>query len=144
MKKIFTRGLGTLMSIASFAFAPSKLIVSAQSNSGIKVVVDGNRYSQQSGDNSVVFDNLQPGYHSITVYQLNDRRKGFFRRNDEYRVLYSGSVNIRPMIATSVSVNRFGDARKEEEPMRGGFGNNNNHDRDYEHDRDFHHKQNGW
>ncbi|MFT3933894.1 MAG: DUF4476 domain-containing protein [Chitinophagaceae bacterium] len=126
MKKISTLALGLLVSAASFAaFAPSRLTVSAEGNTNIKVTVDGNRFSQQSFSNSAVFENLEPGFHSVKVYQLNDKRFGFFgrKRGDEYKLLYTASVNIKPLFATSIQLNRFGNARIDEQPMRGAFNN---------------------
>ncbi len=124
MKKISTLGFGILFSLASFAnFAPGRLTVSAEGNTNIKVTVDGNRFDQQSTNNSVVFDNLQPGYHSVNVYQLTERRFGMFgrRRGDGYRLVYTASVNIKPLFATTIELNRFGRAQINEQPMRDSY-----------------------
>ena len=155
MKKISTLGFGILISIASFAsFAPSRLTVSAEGNANIKVTVDGNRFDQQSFNNSVVFDNLQPGFHSVKVYQLTEKRAGFFGRRQaaEYRLVYNASVNIRPLFATTIELNRFGSAQVNEQPLRGGYKSrdwdNDNHgyngnDGYKNNDRDYNSKQYG-
>ena len=121
MKKISTLGFGIFISLASFAnFAPTRLTVSAESNTNLKVMVDGNR-DQQVG-NRIVFENLQPGYHSIEVYQFSDKQFGFFRHNRSgYKLLYTTSVNIKPLFATSIELNRFGNAHINEWPMRKNY-----------------------
>jgi len=131
MKRFFTLSSGILLSFASFAaFSPSRLTVSTESNNIIKVIVDGNRFDQQSTGSSVVFENLQPGFHAVNVYQLNEKRYGIFRHGDEYRLLYTTSVNIRPLFATSIILNRFGRAQVVEQPMRGRYDDNRwNNDR---------------
>ena len=122
MKRFFTLSSGILLSIASFAaFSPNRLTVSTESNNVIKVTVDGSRFDQQSSGSSVVFENLQPGFHSISVYQLNERRYGISRRGNDYRLLYTTSVNIKPLFATSIILNRFGRAQVMEQPMRGSY-----------------------
>ena len=125
MKKIFTLGFSILMSVISFAaIAPSRLVVAAEGNASIKVTVDGNRFDQQSTGNSVIFENLQPGFHAVKVYQLTDKRHGLFsrRQQTEYRLVYSASVNIKPLFATRIELNRFGNAQVIEQPMRGNYG----------------------
>src|SRR5258706_15902628 len=109
MKKISTLGFGILISIASFAgIAPSRLMVAAEGNANIKVTVDGNRFDQQSVNSSVVFDNLQPGFHLVKVYQLTERRFGLFGRRQtiDYRLVYTASVNIKPLFTTTIQLNR--------------------------------------
>ena len=134
MKKISTLGFGILVSVASFAnIAPNRLMVSAEGNVTIKVTVDGNRFDQQPVNNSVVFDNLQPGFHAVKVYQLTEKRSGFFGRKqaDNYRLVYTASVNIKPLFITSIELNRFGKAQIKEQPIsvsngtggRGGYDN---------------------
>ncbi len=141
MKKISTLAFGILFSFASFAnFAPSRLTVSAEGNSTIKVTVDGNRFNQQSYNNNVVFENLQPGFHSVSVYQLAGKHFGFFGRRggDDYRLLYTASVNIKPMFATTIELNRFGRAQINEQPMPGAFDSRGwNGDTRRNDDRDF-------
>jgi len=126
MKKTSTLGFGILFSLASFAnFAPSRLTIAAEGNANIKVTVDGSRFDQQSFSNSVVFNNLQPGFHAVKIYQLSDRRFGFFGRGhgDDYRLVYAASVNIKPLFATTIQLNRFGNAQIIDQPLRGAYDN---------------------
>jgi Domain of unknown function (DUF4476) len=150
MKKNATLSLGILLSIASFAnFAPNRLTVSAEGDAGIKVTVDGSRFNQQLDDNSVVFENLNPGYHAVKVYQVVAKRGGWFGRNktDDYRLMYTGSVNIKPLFETSIVLNRFGKAYIDEQPIRGrGNDDREKYDRDYDnHDYGDHNdRRNGY
>ena len=144
MKQISTLGFSILISIASFAnYAPSRLTVSAENNATIKVTVDGNRFDQQSTGNSIVFENLQPGFHAVKVYQLNENRFGGRKRGDDYRLVYNASVNIKPLFATSIELGRFGNAQINEQPLRGydnmGWGNDDHrkNDRDYNRDNRY-------
>jgi hypothetical protein len=139
MKKFFTLCSGVVFSAASFAaFSPNRLTVSTDANAIIKVTVDGDRFNQPSAGSTVVFENLQPGFHTITVYQLNDKRYGRFGRdqNDDYRLLYSGSVNLKPFFSTSIALNRFGRMQMIEQPMHGNHYTGRN-DRRFENGRSY-------
>ena len=142
MKKISTLGFGILVSVASFAnIAPNRLMVSAEGNVTIKVTVDGNRFDQQPVNSSVVFDNLQPGFHAVKVYQLTEKRFGFFghKQAENYRLVYTTSVNIKPLFTTSIELNRFGKAQIKEQPIRGydnrGWDKNDRRNDDHGNDR---------
>jgi hypothetical protein len=142
MKKISTLAFGFLFSLASFAnFAPNRLTVAAEGNANIKVTVDGSRFDQQQFNSSVVFENLQPGFHAVNVYQLAEKRHGFFGRRgpDEFRLVYTASINIKPLFATTIELNRFGRAQIIEEPIRGGYdGRRWDRDDRRKNDRDYH------
>ncbi len=148
MKKIFTLGFATLVSVFSFAAkAPNRLVVAAEGNAPIKVMVDGSRFDQQAINNSVVFENLQPGFHAVKIYQLTDKRYGVFNRRQrtEYKLVYNASVNIKPLFTTRIELNRFGTAQVIEQPMRGNYGgggrdgryDNRNDDRKYNNNDDY-------
>jgi hypothetical protein len=126
MKKISTLAFGFLFSVASFAnYAPNRLTVVAEGNDNIKVTVDGSRFDQQPFNNSVVFENLQPGFHAVRIYRLEEKRRGFFGRSSgaAFRLVYTASVNIKPLFATTIELNRFGRAQVIEVPLRGAFDN---------------------
>ena len=126
MKQMFTLGVGFFISLASFAgFAPSRLTVAVEGKAAIKVMLDGSRFDQQLVDNNVVFDNLQPGFHTVKIYQLAERQPGFWgrRRGDDFRLVYTASINIKPLFATTVVLNRFGNAQVNEQPLRGAYDN---------------------
>lgn len=133
MKKIFTLASVLLISLITFAdFAPTRLNVSAYSNSTIKVTVDGNEYNSRNYNNSVVFENLNPGHHNVRIYELQQKR-GLFSKRTEYVQIFSGSIMMRPMHETTLVLNRTGRASITEQKMRGR--NNNGRDNDRYDDR---------
>lgn len=147
MKKMFTLGIGFLSAIAAFAgYAPSSLTVMSEVNSNIKVTVDGNRFDQQMIGNSVVFNNLQPGFHTVKIFQQERSRGGWFgrRRDDDFRLVYTASVNIKPLFVTTIQLNRSGRAQISEQPMRNRYDERGwNGDKRYDNDRDEH-RDNGY
>lgn len=154
MKKMFTLGIGFLSAIAAFAgYAPTSLTVMSEMNSNIKVTVDGNRFDQQVIGNSVVFNNLQPGFHTVNIFQQERSRGGWFgrRRDDDFRLVYTASVNIKPLFVTTIQLNRFGRAQISEQPMRSRYDERGwnddkrfDNDRDEHRDRDWDHRDNGY
>jgi len=154
MKKMFTLSIGFLSAIAAFAgYAPSSLTVMSELNSNIKVTVDGNRFDQQMIGNSVVFNNIQPGFHIVKVFQQERSRGGWFgrRRDDDFRLVYTATVNIKPLFATSIELNRFGRAQISEQPMRNRYDERGwDGDKRFDNGRDDHrdwdrdHRDNGY
>jgi hypothetical protein len=136
----------------------TKLSVAALSNAPIRVTVDGQRYDQGSNSwgvttNSIVVQDLANGYHTIKVFQQrnnrrydNDRRRN---RNEDYTLIYSATVFIKPMYHIDIVINRFGKALIDEQYINGrdyydyddDVRNNNrdydrdNRDRDYRNER---------
>ena len=138
MKKIYTILAGSLMSLLSFAgggYGVSKLSVTYAGSDNIKISVDG--YNYNGGNNSVMVDNLQPGYHTIKV--CKDRRSrgwNFFGRNRD-EVVYSNSIYVKPGTFVDIMINRFGRALVDEQRLDyyGNWGNNDNpYDRDHPND----------
>jgi hypothetical protein len=122
MKKISTLGFAVFFSVASFAaFSPNRLTVSAEDNTNIKVTIDGNRFEQPTTGSSITVENLQPGFHSVSIFRVTGKRFGMFGRRDgdDYRLVYTASVNIKPLFATSIAISRSGRTQVMEEPMRG-------------------------
>jgi len=146
MKKIFTLASVLLITLVSFAdYAPSRLIVSTMSNANVRVVVDDGRYSQQVSSSSLAtFEGLTPGYHTVRVHEIE--RRGFFGRRQSMRLLYTTTINVRPMFQMNIDVNRNGRARIDETPIRGRYDNRgwddgdhrrNDHDGRYDNDRRY-------
>lgn len=135
MKKIYTILAGSLMSLLSFAgngFNDSKLSVTYAGTDDIRIAVDGRDYSNR--DNAVLIDNLQPGYHTVKVYQSIRRGGGFFGgRRDRENVLYTNSVYVKPRTFVDVMINRFGRAFVDEQRMdyNNGWGNGRDDDDDH-------------
>jgi hypothetical protein len=125
MKKIFTLASVLLITLVSFAdYAPSRLIVSTMSNSNVRIVVDESKYSQQVSNSSIAtFEGLTPGYHSVKVYEVIPQRGGFFGKRQTMRLLYTATVNVKPMYQLNIAVNRNGRAKIDEQMLRGRFDN---------------------
>jgi hypothetical protein len=135
MKKIYTILAGSLMSLLSFAghgYNDGKLSITYAGTEDIRVSIDGRDYSDR--DNSVMVDNLQPGYHTIKVYK--ERRRGnwnvFGGRRDREQVLYSNSVYIKPRTFVDIMINRFGRALVDEQRIEhNGRWDDDDYDDDY-------------
>jgi hypothetical protein len=137
MKKIFTLSAVLLITLASFAdYAPSRLSVSATGTVNARIVVDENKYSQQVSTGSGLFEGLTPGYHTVKVYEMDTRRGVFGRTRSTMRLLYTATVNVKPMVQVNIVVNRNGRAMIDEQPIRGRFNDKGWNDKD--HGRDSH------
>ena len=138
MKKTFTLLATMVLSLSLFAYyGQSKLSVSSTGNANIRVMVDGNKY--KASNNQVMISNLSEGYHAIKVYQLkynrNDNRVfGVNVSNNNYQLVYSGNVYLKPQYHLDILINRFGKAFTDEQPINAGYydgedddwGDNNN------------------
>jgi hypothetical protein len=121
MKKIFTLSIVLLSALFSFAdYAPSRLSVTTVGNANVRITVDENRYGQQVAMGSTTFEGLTPGYHTVRVYEM-DQRRGFFGRKQTMRLLYTATVNIKPMFQLNIVVNKNGRAMIDEQPIRRGY-----------------------
>ena len=95
MKTISTLFTSFLMSAAVFA-ADSKhsgmLTIKSTTPGNIRVIVDGKTF--ESGNNTVMIGNVDPGYHSISVFRMNDHNffNSFYRKFDR---VYSSSLSVR-------------------------------------------------
>jgi Domain of unknown function (DUF4476) len=156
MKKNFTLFIVLFASVMAFANSPfrSKLTVSSVRNTSIKVVVDNDRFdrfdngynSYENSGNGVIITDLPSGYHTVRVYENRAERKrggwGFGKRNrfEDYRLLYTTSVYIRPFVHINILINRFGQAEVNEINMknrRHGDYDRDDDDNDRRRDRDW-------
>lgn len=139
MKKIFTLVSVLLVTVVSFAagIAPSsRLTVTATSNANVRIVIDESKYSQQISDASfATFEGLAPGYHTVKVYEMVPQRRGFFGKKQSMRLLYTSTVNIKPMTQLNISLNRNGRAQIDEQVIRGGRYDNKGWDNGRGNDR---------
>jgi hypothetical protein len=148
MKRISTLIIGFFVTIMAFAGSPfqSKLTISSVNGNNIKVVVDNDRFDRfdnsynsfENSGNGIVITDLTSGYHTIKVYEVrNERRRGgwgFGRKDrnrfEDYRLVYSNSICIRPFVHTNIVINRFGQAEVNEIIIR----NRRHNDRDFDND----------
>ena len=130
MKQTFTLLLAFLISISMYAYpAFSKLTISSTAKSTLRVMVDGNRYKANGNNNSVMLNNLQPGYHSVKIYQaIRNFRAAPGNANGGYRLLYSANVYVKPQYHIDITVNRFGRIFKDEQPVAGNYNGNDDDD----------------
>jgi hypothetical protein len=151
MKKIYTILSGSFMSLFAFAgsgFGTGKLSVTYQGYDKIKIYVDNFNYSPSSG--TVMLDNLQAGYHTVSVYRSNGFSWNIWGRNHSWgksadQLIYSNSVYVEPFTMVDVMIDRYGHAFIDEKKMGnlGWDGREGDPDRRYDgDDRDHDKRQN--
>ncbi len=145
MKQTFTLLLATLLTISVSAFPPaSKLTISSISQTPLRVLVDGSRY-KANNSHTLLLSDLQPGYHSVKIYQrMRNFKPVRGNTNGGYRLVYSSSIFIRPNFHVDITVNRFGKAFKDEQPMTGNYYGNDDDwsDDNWNNNNDW--NDNGW
>jgi len=144
MKKIFTLSALVFSTLVSFAdYGGSRITVTAKVNDDYKIAMDDRRFGRQVFNNDAVFENVQPGFHTVSVYRKEEHRFGLFGlgRRDGFRLLYTTSVMVKPHVELCIVVNNWGKGSIDEHPLfdRGG-DRNDHHDRDY----DKHNDDNGY
>lgn len=118
MKQIFTLLLSVITTVSLYAYPNfSRMSISSSSGAKLRVMVDNNRYN--ANDNSVLINNLQQGYHTVKVYR---RMRGYrdgnsFGNNNNYQLVYSGTVYVKPLYHVDITINRFGKAFVDEQPI---------------------------
>jgi hypothetical protein len=115
MKTLFTLLLITVFTSA-FASNEGRLTITIASNKNVQVYVDGRAY--RDNDNNFVFDNVQPGSHTIKIYRTGKNNNGRNNRNNnKNELVYSSSVYVRPSYHVDVMINRFGKALVDERSL---------------------------
>ncbi len=140
MKKIYTLITGSFMSLFAFAgqgFGNGKLSVTYQGYDNVKIYVDNFNYSPSGG--TVMLDNLQTGYHTVSVYRSYGTSWNIWGRNRNWgksgnQLIYSNTVYVEPFTMVDVTIDRYGHAFINEKKMNNpGWGDG---DRDRRHDGD--------
>ncbi|MBL0355553.1 MAG: DUF4476 domain-containing protein [Chitinophagaceae bacterium] len=129
MKKTFTLLTAVLLAATNYAFPnSSRISITSGSNASTRIMIDGNKY--RADNNSFVLNNLTPGYHAIKVYQQkkNHGRNNIFG-NGNYQLVYSANVYVKPQYHVDITINRFGKAFFDEQPIN--TWNNGNDDDDW-------------
>jgi Domain of unknown function (DUF4476) len=162
MKRISTLIIGFFVTIMAFAGSPfqSKLTISSANGNNIKVVVDNDQFDRfdnsynsfENSVNGITITDLSNGYHTIKVYEARSERRrggwGFGRRDrnrfEDYRLVYSNSICIRPFVHTNIVIDRFGEAEVSEILIKHRRHNDRDFDeddrygdRDWDRNRDF-------
>ncbi|MDX1936480.1 MAG: DUF4476 domain-containing protein [Flavihumibacter sp.] len=125
----------------------TKLSIATLTTTPIRVTIDGQRYDQGynswgNANNSIVIRDLSNGYHTIKVFQQrsnrrfeNDRRRN---RNDDYTLIYSATVFVKPMYHIDIVINRFGKAFIDEQYINSrDYYDNDDDDNNWNNNRDF-------
>lgn len=139
MKTIFTLLSSLILSAAVFAAAPPKkmsmLSINSVTQGDIRVIVDGKRF--EPGDNSLVISNLQSGFHTVKIYR--QKNGGFYNIfGKRYEIVYNASVNVKPRVNLTLTVDRFGRTSTSEQFIPSGYGNGRDRDgRGRDRDRDW-------
>lgn len=104
MKKFIT--LLLIITTATFTYAfgvPARLTIGTSGNSSIRVVIDGQKYSNNNS-NVFLFNNISTGYHTVKIF----RQKKSFNKKPAFQVIYSDNVLIKAMYHTDITINAFG------------------------------------
>lgn len=125
MKKTFTLLTACILSAFMYSsFAQSIISITGTSGSSLRIIVDGRRFiANNNNSNSVVLNNVAPGQHNIQVLlQNNNVRNG---QPGIYVQVYSSMIYLKPQYHFDVSINRFGKAFPDEQPINNtGYYNN--------------------
>src|SRR4051794_209057 len=117
MKKISTIFSFLLLSFSLFAAdkkPKTMLTIVSTDRSDIRVVVDGRRFEPNT--NYMRIRNMQAGYHSVKVYR--ERNAGMFTIfGQRYDMVFNNSLMVRPQSEVTISIDRFGRARVDEQRM---------------------------
>lgn len=132
MSKIYIFVFALLLSITVFAERPKsgRLTIATYDNAGIRVEIDGRRYSER--DNTIRINNINPGHHSIQVYRRNGSSDNFGRSRERERLIYSNSLYVKPEHQVDIYIDRSGraDIRERNLNRKGRDNRKDNWDRD--------------
>src|SRR5437868_5988036 len=134
MKKTFTLLFAICLTASLYAFdGQPKLSITSTSASNIRVMVDGNKY-KSNGNNTIMINDLEQGFHNIKVYRLkkdrvsnnnngyngNNGNNGYGNNFSRYELMYSSRVYLKPQYFVDIVINRFGKAFIDEQLMTAG------------------------
>jgi hypothetical protein len=95
----------------------SRMSISSMSDAKLRVMVDGNRY--KASDNAILINDLQQGYHAVKIYRFarGHRHASPYGNNNNYQLVYSANVYVKPQYHVDITINRFGKAFIDEQPI---------------------------
>ena len=143
MKKFLqTTVLVILIFLSSNLSAKSKLSISTTMPTAMKVIIDGRKFYSQ--DNLLFINNIQPGYHNITIYYIKRGRdfNDFYNygSNSYWKKAVSRQVVVRNNYQYDIAINRFGKAFFDQDYYFDYYRNNeeeNENDNSYNSSYDF-------
>lgn len=113
MKQIFTLLLGTILSIAAFAYDGVRLTIASVTSNNLQVEIDGRRYNMDR--NGISLRDLSAGRHTIRIYR--ERRGYSVFRNNRQEVIYNQSIYLKRNYHTDITISRFGKVMIDERRM---------------------------
>ncbi len=138
MKRIFTLISILVISLSLSAqtndasrrngYNQSKVTISTLTDRQVRILVDGNNYSNRGNKEEVVISNLRPGYHAIKVYQQKNNNSNGRRNGSSMQLVYDANVYVRPQYHIDIVINRFGRAFVDERQMTGTYYDYNEYD----------------
>lgn len=119
MKKIFT--LLTALCLSAILFGQSKLSITNNGNTDLRVMIDGRKYT--AGSYPIMINNLQSGNHSVKIFRAgNDRYRNRGNiRNSGYQLVYSSNLFVKQQYHVDITINRFGKAFVDEQMISNGY-----------------------
>jgi hypothetical protein len=117
MKTIFTLVASLFMSMAVFAAAKPKSILTIKSvdNADIRVVLDGKRFDPN--DNAIMFGSIDAGRHDIKIFR--QRKNSFFNMNGKkYELVYNTTIDLKRRTHLFITVERNGYISKQENRVK--------------------------
>lgn len=113
MKKILhTSVVAMFMMVCIAANAKSKLSINTAMPTVMKIIIDGQKFYSQ--DNNININNLQVGYHDISVYYIKNGRdyNNFFNNGNSryWKKVVSKQLVVRNNYQYDITINRFGKA----------------------------------
>ncbi len=120
MKTIFTLVASLFMSVAVFAAAKPKSILTIKSvdNADIRVVLDGKRF--EPNDNSIMFGSIEPGRHDIKIYK--QKKNGIFSIvGKAYDLVYNTTIDLKRRTHLFITIERNDRISMQENKIKKGF-----------------------
>jgi hypothetical protein len=129
MKTVLTFVAGLLLTLTTMAADSRPPSVVIKSNRNYEIVIDGRTYRNE---NTIRFDRMRPGMHTIKVYE---RSRGFFGR---MRLVAAKNFFVRNNdLRITVGYNGYVDIDERRYNRRGRGWDNDRNDRRYDNDRDW-------
>lgn len=121
MKTISTLLASLILSISVFALdRPSgSLFVQSNDRGNVKVMLDGKLF--ESRDNTLFIQDVRSGNHDVKVYR--QRNSGMYSTYvQNYELVYDGRLNVNRGKQISITIDRFGGVKINEQKNRGDRG----------------------
>jgi hypothetical protein len=119
----------------------SSLVINTMTNKQFTVTIDNSSTYQSNNNNyinNVNVGTLTSGYHSIEVYEW----KTNFWGKQKKEIIYTGTINLKQSVETTISINVLGQASIKEVQLYDDTNNGNGKDGNNSYRRNKHHHKN--